>query len=184
MPQLKKLSSIILLLCFAIYNFGYYAFYVSFDTHIESKWKDEVYDLDLGELEERIMEVPLTVPYMSFQEDFQVTNTRFEKNGKYYRAIKQRYFNDTLQIVYVPDTARKVLDNTVKKWISSLVDDELPSDNGSKSHLKNFVKDYIQTDDLSFIAFSSPLKISSIGFIFSTYQNPVFTNDSPPPQLS
>ena len=137
-----------------------------------------------GDLEERIMEVPLSVPYMSFQEDFQVTNTRFEKDGKYYRAIKQRYINDKLQIVYVPDTARKVLDNTVKKWISSLVDDELPSDQGSKSLLKNFVKDYIQSEDFTFKAYSTRIDNNLIGFIFSAYQNPVFTLDSPPPQFS
>jgi hypothetical protein len=181
---LKKFSSILLLSCFAIYHFGYYAFYISFDTHIESKWEDEVYEIEFGELEERIMEVPLTVPYMSFQEDFQVTNTRFEKDGKYYRAIKQRYTNDTLQIVYVPDTARKVLDNTIQKWISSLTDDELPQDQGSKSLLKNFVKDYIQTVDLLFTPFNLNAEKNLIGFIFSTYQNPSFTLHSPPPQFS
>lgn len=181
---MKKFSSILLLSCFAIYHFGYYAFYISFDSHIESKWKDEVYDMEFGELEERIMEVPLTVPYMSFQEDFQVTNTRFEKDGKYYRAIKQRYTNDTLQIVYVPDTARKVLDNTIQKWISSLTDDELPQDQGSKSLLKNFVKDYIQTVDLSFTPFNLNAEQNLIGFIFSAYKNPSFTLHSPPPQFS
>ncbi|WP_296704240.1 hypothetical protein [Algoriphagus sp.] len=181
---MKKLSSILLLLCFAIYHFGYYAFYVSFDTHLESKWENKVYSLELGELDERMMEVPLTVPYMSYQEDFQVTNTRFEKDGKYYRAIKQRYIDDKLQIIYVPDTARKALDNTIKKWISSLVDDELPADQGSKTLLKNFVKDYIQSEDLSFLVFSAKHESNLIGFIFSAYQNPVFTLDSPPPQFS
>ncbi|MEN2283995.1 hypothetical protein AAGF08_17770 [Algoriphagus sp. SE2] len=121
---------------------------------------------------------------MSYQEDFQITNTRFEKDGKYYRAIKQRYINDKLQIVYVPDTARKVLDITIKIWVSSLVDDELPSNQGSKSLLKNFVKDYIQTEDLPFTVFSSNIENSTIGFIFSTYQNPIYTLDSPPPQIS
>ncbi len=143
-----------------------------------------MYSLELGELDERMMEVPLTVPYMSYQEDFQVTNTRFEKDGKYYRAIKQRYIDDKLQIIYVPDTARKALDNTIKKWISSLVDDELPADQGSKTLLKNFVKDYIQSEDLSFLVFSAKHESNLIGFIFSAYQNPVFTLDSPPPQFS
>ena len=71
---------------------------------------DQIYGEKQVQLEEQILEIPLNAPYLANQEDFQATNTRFELEGNYYRAIKQRYQNDTLQVVYVPDTARKVLD--------------------------------------------------------------------------
>ena len=86
------------------------------------------------------MEIPLSAPYMANQEEFHATNTRFEKDGQYFRAIKQRYQNDTLQVIYVPDTSRKALDSTVQKWISSLVDDELPQDQGGKNFLSYLQK--------------------------------------------
>lgn len=131
-----------------------------------------------------MMEIPLSAPYMSNQEDFQPTNTKFEKDGKFFRAIKQRYQNDTLQIVYVPDTARKALVSTVKSWVESLTDDTLPQDQNGKTQLKLFVKDYIeaevyQLDQIGLSAFED-----KIGFIFSPYMSPFFTLDSPPPQFS
>jgi hypothetical protein len=140
---LRKAVAIALLLCFAIYHFGYYAFYYSYQYTMESKWKDRIYGEHTGVLDERLMEIPLAAPYMANQDEFQATNTRFEKDGKYFRAIKQRYQNDTLQVVYVPDTARRVLESTVKSWISSLTEDDLPQDSNGQTQLKLFVKDYL-----------------------------------------
>ncbi|GMQ31767.1 hypothetical protein Ataiwa_00390 [Algoriphagus taiwanensis] len=183
-PALRKIISIALLICFAIYHFGYYGFYFSATYSLESSWKDKIYSEQLGSLEERMMEIPLSAPYMANQDDFQATNTRFEKDGKYFRAIKQRYQNDTLQIVYVPDTSRRVLETSVKKWISSLVDDELPQDQNGKSMIKLFAKDYVESDLYSLpIAERSGYEIQ-IGFIFSAYMSPYFNLDSPPPQIS
>lgn len=130
------------------------------------------------------MEIPLSAPYMSNQDEFQPTNTRFEKDGKYFRAIKQRYQNDTLQLVYVTDTARGLLDNTVKKWISSLTEDEIPQDQSGKILAKTFIKDYLQPEVYSLDKPEALAIEDQIGFTFSTYMSPYFTLDSPPPQLS
>ena len=137
-----------------------------------------------SQLEEQILEIPLNAPYLANQEDFQATNTRFELEGNYYRAIKQRYQNDTLQVVYVPDTARQVLDVTVKKWISALAEDQLPQDQEASNLGMQFAKDYLGTGLLSFEGMSSPKFTTEIGFIFSTYLSPSFILDSPPPQHS
>lgn len=181
---MRKAVAIALLLCFAIYHFGYYAFYYSYQYTIESNWQDKIYGDQIASFEERMMEIPLTAPYMSNQEEFQPTNTRFEKDGKFFRAIKQRYQNDTLQVVYVPDTARRVLESTVKSWISSLTDDELPQDQNGKMQFKLFAKDYLEPEvfQAKLIALSSAK--DKIGFIFSPYMSPYFTLDSPPPQVS
>jgi hypothetical protein len=157
--------------------------YFSVNSSIENRWKDQIYGDQLGQLEERMMEIPLNAPYMANQEEFHATNTRFEKDGRYFRAIKQRYQNDTLQVVYVPDTSRKVLDSAVKKWISSLVDDELPQDQSGKNFLKLFAKDYIETDIFGLRAPSRLGYELLIGFIFLPYMSPYFILDSPPPQL-
>ena len=181
---MKKALAILLLACFAIYQFGYYAFYFSFDYHLENQWADQIYGVSQGDLEERLLEIPLSAPYMSNQDEFQPTNTRFEKDGKYFRAIKQRYQNDTLQLVYVADTARGVLDNTVKKWISSLTEDEIPQDQNGKSLAKTFIKDYIQPE---LYKIEKPVALAienKIGYDFLIYRSPYFALDSPPPQLS
>ena len=181
---MRKAVAIALLLCFAMYHFGYYAFYYSYQYAMESSWQDKIYGEQVVSLEERLMEVPLSAPYMSNQDEFQATNTRFEKDGKYFRAIKQRYQNDTLQIIYVPDTARKALVSTVKSWISSLTEDGSPQDQNGKIQLKLFAKDYIETEVYQLGYVGSRATEDKIGFIFSTYMSPSFTLDSPPPQLS
>lgn len=179
---MKKALAIFLLACFAIYHFGYYAFYFSFDYHLENQWADHIYSETQGDLEERLLEIPLSAPYMNNQDEFQPTNTRFEKDGEHFRAIKQRYQNDTLQLVYVADTARGVLDSTVKKWISSLTEDEIPQDQNGKSLAKTFIKDYIEPELYNL---EKPFALAiedKIGFIFSPYMSPFFQLDSPPPQ--
>jgi hypothetical protein len=180
---LRRAVAIALLFCFAIFHFGYYAFYFSLTISLESRWKDQIYGTQVLSLEERIIEIPLNAPYMPNQDEFQSTNTKFEKDGKFFRAIKQRYQNDTLQIVYVPDTARLNLDSTIKKWISSLTDNELPQDQNSKSFLKLFAKDYLESKMIKVTAPERQGFTVLIGFIFSPYMSPFFKLDSPPPQV-
>lgn len=167
-----------------MYHFGYYAFYYSYQYAMESRWQDKIYGEKIGSLEERMMEIPLAAPYMANQEEFQATNASFEKDGKYFRAIKQRYQNDTLQIVYVPDTARGALVTTVKSWISFLNEDGSPQDQGGQAQLKLFVKDYIESGIFQLDNVGRDAIEDKIGFIFSAYMSPYFTLDSPPPQVS
>jgi hypothetical protein len=166
-----------------MYHFGYYALYFSFDQHLENKWEQMIYSEKSIDAEETLIEIPLSAPYMANEEEFKPTNTSFEKDGQFYRAIKQRYQNDTLQIIVVQDAARGVLDNTVKKWISFLTEDEIPQNQNGKSLIKLLAKDYLQPEkygmDFSIVThdFVSP------GFSFFNYSNPFFQHLSPPPQV-
>ena len=163
---MKKATAIFLFVCFAIYHFGYYAFYFSYDYHLESQWVSQIYGEDVQGQSEFLIEVPLSMPYMANQEDFQPTNTPFEKDGKYFRVIKQRYQNDTLQLIVLPDTERRVLDNTVKKWISVITEDELPQDQNISLTMNFFVIDYTQPNPFLCKAYSGlPLDYAS-GFVF------------------
>lgn len=181
---MKNAVAIALLFCFVLFHFGYYAVYLSANVSLERNWMDQIYGEHQVQLEEQILEIPLNAPYLANQEEFQATNTRFELEGNYYRAIKQRYQNDTLQVVYVPDTARKVLDVTVKKWISALAEDQLPQDQEASNLGMQFAKDYLGNELLSFEGISSTKFTTEIGFIFSTYLSPGFTLEGPPPQHS
>ncbi|MCE2708253.1 MAG: hypothetical protein ACK5BR_01205 [Bacteroidota bacterium] len=180
---MKNAIAIVLLICFAIFHFGYYAVYFSASISLENRWDDQIYGDQVLQMEERMLEIPLQAPYMANQEEFQATNTSFEKDGKYYRAIKQRYQNDTLQVVYVQDTAKKNLDSAVKRWISALAEDQLPQDQEAKQMGMLFAKDYIPSQETSFDGLARHGFEFKKGFIFSSYFSPYFTIDSPPPQL-
>ena len=180
---LKKAIAIFLFACFAIYHFGYYAFYFSYDHHIESQWVSQIYGEEGQGQSDFLIKVPLSMPYMANQEDFQPTNTPFEKDGKYFRVIKQRYQNDTLQLIAVVDSERKVLQNTIQKWISSLNDNERQQDQNGKLVHKSFVKDYLQPEK-SPLEFSFDIEgIDPPEFISSRHENVFFQLDSPPPQI-
>jgi len=180
----KKAVALALFVCFAIYHFGYYAFYFSYQRHIEGQWITQIYDEQLQDYSEILIEVPLSIPYMANQEDFQVTNTPYEKDGKYFRVIKQRYQNDTLQLIAVADSDRTVLKNTIQKWVSSLTDDEPSQDHQGKLVLKTFAKDYLQPEifqfKICFSAFSNQLK----AFVNFQYLSPTEETNSPPPKLA
>ena len=179
---MKKALSIFLFLCFVLYHFGYYAFYFSYDHHLESEWQEIIYSENSIDAHQMLIEIPLSAPYMANQEEFQPTNTSFEKDGKFFRAIKQRYQNDTLQIVVVPDTARAVLNSTVKKWVSYLTEDAIPQDQNGKTVIKHIVKDYLQPGKNTIKLTPSISYLNSPEFIFSNYSNPFFQLVSPPPQ--
>lgn len=151
---------------------------------MEAGWKDKIYGVQDLKLEEAILSIPMQAPYMANQEEFQPTNTRFEKDGNYFRAIKQRFQNDTLQIVYVEDMERGKLDNTIKKWISSLNEEELPQDHSSKTFVKLFAKDYLPSWLVTLpMPTSFDLEILQARTVLTTYLNPSFSIDAPPPQL-
>ncbi|SDY51784.1 MULTISPECIES: hypothetical protein [Rhodonellum] len=180
---MKKGIAILLLCCFASYHFGYYVFYFSFRMQMESSWSERIFSQDQEGIEHYLMEIPLSIPYMANQEDFQATNTSFEKAGQHYRVIKQRYTNDTLQVIYVSDTAKRTLDNTIKQWISSLIADDGTENGQNTLFAKNFVKDYTQPIHTYSLGIPPFFEKMPIGFIFLPYQDYSFKLNTPPPEL-
>lgn len=181
--MLKKVIPILLLFCFGLYHFGYYILYFSYQYRIEHAWQANIFDEnpDFSQ-NEKFMEIPFSMPYASDQEDFQPTNTSFEKNGEYFRVVKQRYANDTLQIIYVSDAAKNKLDKSVKRWISSLVNAEIPDGHGNQILTKLFPKDYAQSQLYIELTPTIIEQQSLIGFIFSAYPNQDKDLTSPPPE--
>ncbi len=71
----------------------------------------------------------------------------------------------------LPDSERRVLDNTVKKWISVITEDELPQDQNSSITMQFFVKDYIQPNPFLFKPYSwLPIDYAT-GFVFSIHKS-------------
>lgn len=179
---MRRLSSILLLICFALFHFGYYLFYFSIDLHIEKKWSEKIHSGEhIGS--ERLMEIPLPVPYLADEEHFKETNTLFEKDGRYFRAIKQRYTNDTFQVIYVPDTAKSSLDLTIRQWVSVIVQDDIPDTTGKTTLPKIFLEDYTKPhNDFVFEWKGKTAENKPSGWIFQHYKNHFLNIITPPPE--
>lgn len=138
---MKKLSAILLLFCLAMYQFGYFAVDHWMDKHIDKKWSDKIYAETLDHTNIELIKVPITVPYMPDDQEFKVVNTSYEKDGRFYRVLEQRYRNDTLEMKVVADNYKISLETVINDWISTM-DSELPSDAVGKLHAKVFSKEF------------------------------------------
>ena len=181
---MKREIAILLLFCFSFYHFGYYFFYFSYKYKIENDWTAHTDASDCEFNEEQMIKIPVHIPYMTDQENFSVTNTSFIKNGASYRIVKQRYVQDKLQVVYVPDVALNRLDQAIKSWITALTDEIDPEASNGQIIPKNSITDYLQP--FSFIYFKSQAADKApVGeFVFRNYFIIHIELPDPPPKLS
>ena len=173
-----------LLCCFGLYHFGFYIYYFSHRYIIEADWKTEIFNGELNHLEGRLVEIPLSVPYMSEQPEFQSANVPFQENGIKFRVVKQRYSKDTLQLFFVPDLSLSKLDQILKGWMGPSIDGLTQNTDSNQPIVKNFIKDYFCPN--SSIKFYPP--ISQIHrnnrFLVNFYQEVYIDLTSPPPEVS
>ena len=131
-----------------------------------------------------MMEIPLSLPYMANQEYFQVTNLAMEVEGELLRVVKQRYQNDTLQLVYIKDHQQQQLEDQVNDWIKSITD-QSPQNKQDRNQLfaKLFPKDFIACELPTFKINFSLHTSNGIGSIQMDYANLAKSITTPPPQL-
>src|SRR5690606_12086332 len=151
---------------------------------IEEDWTTEILKGDLNHLNGSMVEIPLNVPYMSDQPEFQSANLSFQENGIKFRVVKQRYIQDTLQLIFVPDLSLNKLDQILKGWMGTSIDglNQIPDSN--QALLKNFIKDYFCPE--SSIKFYSQISYfhRNEGFLVNFYQKVYIDLTSPPPEIS
>jgi hypothetical protein len=180
--MLKKGISIFLLSSFLFYHFGYHLYYIALHRQIEIHWENRVFETSFSE-EERVMLMPLTIPYLANQDDYQITNTPIDIDGRHFRAIKQKYANDTLEIVYVLDAPKSQLIKQVNEWIS-LLNSESNQSEGKIFFFKMY-KDYTSTN-LKFNLIESIFSkvLLEMRSPYSFYKTFCMLLEGPPPEIS
>ena len=130
-----------LLVCLAVYQFGYFAAEYWGTKHIDKKWSEKIYSeaVDYSNIE--LIKVPISVPYMPDDQEFKVVNNSYEQDGKFYRVLEQRYRNDTLEMRVVADNYQITLKSVINDWISTM-DSQVPADALGKAHTKIFSKEF------------------------------------------
>lgn len=107
-----------------------------------------------------------------------------EIEGQFLRVVKQRYQNDTLQIIYIKDYEQQKLETQVTDWIKSIT---YPSSTNKteRNHLfgKFFLKDFMGNEIYTFQTWDGIFK----SIVNSTHQNhysTIFLSlKTPPPQV-
>lgn len=88
------------------------------------------------------LKVPVSIPYMPDQPDFDRVDGKFEHNGELYRMVKQRYAQDTLTVICVRDTEHKKIDLALSDYVKTFSDKAADTKPTSKATI-TFMKDYL-----------------------------------------
>lgn len=106
-----------------------------------------------------------------------------EIDGEFLRVVKQRYQNDTLQIVYLKDHKQQNLENQVAGWIKSITD-KSPKNNKERNQLfaKLFPKDFMANEFYAFQALDRDIDSNGIRTSHTDYTDIFLKLNSPPPQ--
>lgn len=142
---MRKSAAVVLLACFGIYHLGYFVVQFLMPLAIQRHWEEQIWADDESALEGRLVRVPFSMPYGQNQENFQTVNFPMEIDGKTHRVIKQRYFDDHLEVIVVQDDLHMKFEEQVRLWISSLGSDKEGFEGTplQKILLKSFVKDFV-----------------------------------------
>lgn len=90
------------------------------------------------------LKVPVSMPYMPDQSDFQRVDGEFEHNGQLYRLVKQRYVKDTLTVICLKDTEHKNINLALSNYVKTFTDKAADTKPTSKTTI-TFIKDYLPT---------------------------------------
>jgi hypothetical protein len=138
----KKLSAVLLLTMLLMNIMGYYIVFVGMqyknDVSIAQRLDLEQYD----ESQTVTIKVPIAVPYLSDNQEFQRVDGLFEHKGEFYRLVKQKYTQDTLIVVCVKDNENKRIHEALTDYVKTFTD-KTSDHQGQGKMTVSFIKDYI-----------------------------------------
>ena len=161
-PAMRKTAAHLLLTCFGMYHLGFFAVQFLMPIAIHHHWESQLWENEDSILEGRLVRVPFSLPYGQNQENFQPANFSMEIDGKTSRVIKQRYFDEHLEVIVVDDQLQMNLDEQVGLWISSVSSNQGDFEGPplQKVLLRSFVKDFVSNSH--FTAFSGNVSENTI----------------------
>lgn len=182
---MKKLSAFFLLSTLMAYHFGFLAVSFLMPKIIHQHWESQIWNLSHETSSGELIRIPFSLPYGQNQENFQAVNLSMEIDGKWKRVIRQRYFDEHLEVIAVPDQLEQKLNRGIHTWMTSFAPDQENQDipPAQKLLLKSFLKHFIPqnfslafaTETLPFLA-SKPLLFQD-QLLFRAFEVPL-----PPPR--
>jgi hypothetical protein len=142
---MRKTAAHLLLFCFGVYHFGYFAVQFLMPMAIHHHWQSQIWEYEASALGEKLVRIPFPMPYGQDHQDFQPVNFAMEIDGQTSRVIKQRYFDEHLEVIVVEDKLQTNLQHQVKNWLLSFAADAPDSQQPplqqvlSQSFAKNFI---------------------------------------------
>ncbi len=164
---MKKFASIAFVVIILFNTVGYYGVFLGLhlknDFTMSKALADDIYD----EASTFTVKVPVSIPYMPDQDDFERAEGKFEHNGQLYRMVKQRYAKDTLTVVCIKDTEHHRINVALSDYVKT-VTDKTPDSTPVSKITVSLIKDFLQTSiDINSITAGWAVSVSHN----SRYQN-------------
>lgn len=157
---MRKLAAILLLGIFVFNLFGYKLF-VSFMVNNANQTLETALDKNNYNDEDLIsIKKPTNLPYYNNTRDFTRAYGEVEMNGVLYTYVKSRIYNDSLEMLCIPNTSKQHLLNSKDNFTTVVFD--LQKDTNKKSSNSNksfsFIKllsEFEKNNDISLNFFST-----------------------------
>lgn len=96
------------------------------------------------------IKTPLSLPYYTNSENYERVDGTISIDGKYYNYVKRRVFNDSLELLCLPNTTKTKLEK-VEVDFSKSVTDNSSSENHSKKSVvvKNILPEFCEINTLT-----------------------------------
>ena len=148
---LKKIFSILLLAIFLFNVGGYYAIFWGLRYQAKQELVSRLDSDNYANDETILIRIPITLPY-PMPVGYERVNGEFEHNGEFFKLVKQKLENDTLNIVCIKDHKERQLFGAFKDFIK--LSNDLPTTDSQHAVilLSKLLKDYEPLLDLKVIS--------------------------------
>lgn len=87
------------------------------------------------------LKIPVSIPYMVDQAEFERAEGKFEHKGQLYRLVKQKYSQDTLTVICVKDILHAEIDLAMADYVKTFTDQG--SEGSHQTSIVSFIKEYL-----------------------------------------
>jgi hypothetical protein len=179
----RRITAILLLFLFLLNIIGYYGVFMGLKYSLEKQVVDALDAQEYSSDQLVEFKIPVSLPYMPDQADFERVDGLIEVEGKYYRLVKQKYAGDTLSIVCIPDHSQQKIHKAIEEYVSTFASPDAAKGKQvdfSKSLSKDYLMSRVAMEDASRGNFYEVGKQEYVVSSYIFYQHIL----SPPPKTA
>lgn len=135
---MRKIAAILLLLVFVFNLFGYRLFVSFMVSSVDQSLEISLDNNDYNEAQLISIKKPINLPYYNNAKDFTRAYGEVEMNGVHYKYVKSRIYNDSLEMLCIPNTSKQQLLESKDKFTDVVFDIQKNANKKSSNSHKVF----------------------------------------------
>ena len=139
---MRKIAAILLLMVFVFNLFGYRLFVSFMVNNVDQSLEVALDHNNYNEDQLISIKKPINLPYYNNANDFTRAYGEVELNGVHYKYVKSRIYNDSLEMLCIPNTSKQQLLESKDKFTDVVFD--LQKDANKKSSNSNKAFSFIK----------------------------------------